>query len=131
MVQYFFLYSFNLVKFSNHMSIFLQVFAFNYSFCIKNINIFHFLYFQVIIIIISTYNKTGHRIKKIVFQCNDLCSLFFLTLVYKVKIIGKFRQRIDQDRRLLLGKLAFDLRDHLVMKLFMMQISCLSFCIYR
>ena len=31
----------------------------NYSFCIKKINEFYFLYFQVIIIIISTYIKTG------------------------------------------------------------------------
>ena len=30
----------------------------------EKINEFYFLYFQVIIIIISTYNKTGHRIKK-------------------------------------------------------------------
>ena len=51
-------------KFSNDQSIFLQDSTSNYSFCIKKINKFYFLYFQVIIIIISTYNKTGHRTKK-------------------------------------------------------------------
>ncbi len=66
----------------------------NYSFCIKKINEFYFLYFQVIFIISSIYNKKVIALK-IVFWCNNLYDLFLLALVYKVEIIGELRQRID------------------------------------
>ena len=97
MVQYFFLYSFNLVKFSNHMSIFLQVFAFNYSFCIKNINIFHFLYFPVILLILPMNKSKKYHKKPLPYDNGFVIfmPLFYFSLIHIMEIIGKFCERIN------------------------------------